>query len=159
MSEVILDRFIILAAVLISALLLILTVSKDKLREATAIFFFKQTMTWSFGLLVAEWGLIEYPVRELVRASASSFSFEYFIYPSVCVVFNLKYPEMMVRKILWILGFPTILTITEVVIERKTELINYVHWTWYWSWIAFFITFMISRAYYHWFFNKQQRNR
>ncbi|WP_284646222.1 CBO0543 family protein [Paenibacillus silviterrae] len=153
MSEETIDRVILIAINLITVLLLILSTPKDKLREASIIFFFKQTMTWSFGLIVVELGLIQYPIREFVKAGGTSFSFEYFIYPSLCVIFNLRYPVgTFWKKVGWVLGFPTIMTLLEVIFERKTELINYIHWTWYWTWITLWLTFLISRTYFLWIY-------
>lgn len=149
------DRVLLISINLITAVILVFAVPKDKLREAIVIFLFKQTMTWSFGLLVVEWGLIEYPIREFVKASATSFSFEYFIYPSLCVLFNLHYPNRnRWKKLGWILVFPTVMTIVEVIIERNTELIRYIHWNWYWSWITLWLTFMISRVYFVWMYKQ-----
>lgn len=156
MSEFMMDRLILISVDLIAALLLVFKTPKDKLREASIIFFFKQTMTWSIGLLVVESGLITYPIREFVKAGATSFSFEYFIYPSLCVIFNLQYPmgKKKWKKAGWIVGFPTIMTIIEVIIERKTELIEYMNWTWYWTWITLLLTFLISRVYFLWIYKK-----
>nr|WP_282434416.1 CBO0543 family protein [Desulfosporosinus orientis] len=43
-------------------------------------------MTWAVGLGVVELRLIEYPVRLFPYANRTSFSFEYFIYPSICAI-------------------------------------------------------------------------
>lgn len=151
MSELAIDRTILISIDIITALALIWLTPKDKLREASIIILFKQTMTWSFGLLVVEWGLIEYPVREFVKANATSFSFEYFIYPSLCVIFNLRYPtETKWKKWAWFLAFPTAMTILEVVLERKTGLIRYVHWNGFYSWVTLLLTFLLSRLYFLW---------
>ncbi|HEY8909649.1 MAG TPA: CBO0543 family protein [Desulfosporosinus sp.] len=48
--------------------------------------------------------------------------------------------------------FCTIMTILEALCEKYTNIIKYIHWTWYLTWITFFITFFISRNYYLWFF-------
>jgi hypothetical protein len=155
MYEWTMDRVILISVNLITLFLLILAVTKNHLREATVIFFFKQTLTWSFGLIVVELGLIQYPVREFVKASGTSFSFEYFIYPALCVIFNLRYPkEKLWKKAGWILGFPTIMTILEVIFERNTQLIDYIHWSWYWTWITLWLTFLISRTYFLWIYRK-----
>ncbi|MFB9329399.1 CBO0543 family protein [Paenibacillus aurantiacus] len=150
-SELVMDRTILISIDIITALALIRLTSKDKLREATIIFLFKQTMTWSFGLLVVEWGLIEYPIREFVKANATSFSFEYFIYPALCVIFNLHYPTgAKWKKWAWFLAFPTAMTILEVEIERNTELIHYVHWNWCYTWVTLLTTYFMSRVYFLW---------
>lgn len=128
-------------------------VRRYEIREALVIFLFKQMLTWAFGLLVVEFGLIEYPVREFQKASATSFSFEYFIYPAICVIFNLRYPinKGLLHRMGWFLFFPTWMTIMELLLEKNTDLIKYIHWTWYWTWITLFITFYVSMKFYRWF--------
>ena len=76
------------------ALLLYIFVPRNKIREAHTIFFFKQFVTWFFGLLVVEKNLISYPSRLFFKKTIkSSFTFEYFVYPALCVLFNFYYPE------------------------------------------------------------------
>jgi hypothetical protein len=132
---------------------LILLVPRNKIRDAHIIFLFKQFLTWFFGLAVVQAGLIIYPIREFPKATQASFSFEYFIYPAISVIFNLRFPENKGRifQIAWFLFFPTWMTILEYLIERYTMLILYIHWEWYWTWITLFITLLISRLYYLWF--------
>ncbi|WP_318507162.1 CBO0543 family protein [Bacillus sp. T3] len=93
-------------------------------------------------------------MREFEKASHTSFSFEYFIYPAICVLFNLYYPreKSVPHRIGWFLFFPSWMTVLEVLIEHYTQLINYIHWTWYWTWLSLFITFVFSFLFYHWFF-------
>ncbi|WP_147535835.1 CBO0543 family protein [Bacillus marasmi] len=150
-------NFIVLISVWSLTILgLILWVSKDRLREACLVFFFKQFMTWILGLVVVECGWIEYPVREFSKASGTSFSFEYFIYPAICVIFNLRYPyhKGKLHRIGWFLFFPTWMTILEVLIEEHTDLIEYIEWSWYWTWLTLLITFFFSMHFYRWFFKK-----
>ncbi|WP_420850842.1 CBO0543 family protein [Paenibacillus aceris] len=52
------------------------------------------------------------------------------------------------------LSFPTIMTIIEVFLEKRTELIKYINWTWYMSFITITITLLLSYWYYLWFFKK-----
>lgn len=140
-------------------LALVIWLPRKNIRHALVIFFFKQFMTWILGLTVVELGLITYPVREFKKASHTSFSFEYFIYPAICVLFNLYYPhgKSLARRIGWFLLFPTWMTILEVMIEHHTKLIDYIHWTWYWTWLSLFITFVFSFLFYHWFFKLKLR--
>ncbi|RIX52210.1 hypothetical protein D3P08_14220 [Paenibacillus nanensis] len=151
------ERTILIGVWLLALLLLILTTQRNQIREAFVIFSFKQMLTWLFGLLVAQHKLIEYPVREFPYASRSSFSFEYFIYPAICVVFNLKFPENkgILQKTLWYLFFPTWMTILEVLLEKYTNLIHYITWHWYWTWVTLLMTFFVSRLFYVWFISKQ----
>ncbi len=148
------EIIILVIAWIITAIMLIVFVPKSKLREAQVIFFFKQLITWLTGLVVVQYGLIEYPVRSFSNATKSSFDFEYFIYPSLCVIFNLHYPvgKSYIRQFMHYFYFCTVMTIIELVCERYTEIVTYIHWNWYVTWLTLFITFFISRKYYTWFF-------
>lgn len=134
--------------------LLIKYVSISRLREACLIFMFKQMMTWILGVIVAELGLIEYPVREFPYAYKASFSFEFFVYPSLCVLFNLHYPRLRgrMRQFLHYVYYCSGITIVEVLVEKYTDIIEYKYWTWYITWITLFATLFISRKFYEWYF-------
>ncbi len=152
-----LESIILIAVWVITFVGLVQLTPRKQIRPAIVIFMFKQMMTWLFGLLVVEYGLISYPVREFDYASKTSFSFEYFIYPAICVVFVLRYPERksVLHRIGWYILFPTWMTIAEVLIEKYTLLIDYLNWTWYWTWLTLFVTFMINRHFYLWFEKKK----
>jgi hypothetical protein len=148
------EYLILLIAWIITIAMLARFVPKNKIRQAWVIFFFKQMITWFVGLLVAEFGLIEYPVEIFKNATKTSFSFEYFIYPAICVVFNLHYPvgKSGIKQLLYFFYYCTAMTILEEIVERYMEIITYIHWTGYITWITLFMTFYISRRFYLWFF-------
>ena len=135
-------------------------VPKAKIREAELAFLFNQVITWLVGLAVVEFGLIEYPVRLFPHATRSSFTFEYFIYPSICAIFNVNYPEdkRTFGQFMYYFYFCTTMTVIEVIIERYTTVLTYIHWTWYITWITLFITFYMTRKYYVWFFRQKQND-
>ncbi|MGI6453050.1 MAG: CBO0543 family protein [Syntrophomonadaceae bacterium] len=141
---------------ILTIIMLILLVPKNRIREAIVVFFFKQFITWIIGLTVAEYKLISYPVRLFSYANKASFTFEYFVYPAICVVFILHYPEgrSNLRKFLYYFNFSTVMTIIEILCERYTRIIEYIHWEWYITWVTLFVTFYISRKFYVWFFSK-----
>ncbi len=148
------ETIILVLAWIITIAVLIFTVPKNKIREAILIFFFKQLITWVVGLVITQYRLIEYPIRSFPYATKASFDFEYFIYPAVCVVFNLHYPvgKSRFRQFMHYLITCTAITIVEVLCEKYTDIITYIHWTWYITWITLVITFYISRKFYLWFF-------
>jgi hypothetical protein len=148
------EYMILLAAWVITISLLIIFVPKDKIRDAWIIFMFKQFMTWVIGLCIIEWHLIQYPVRLFSYATRSSFTFEYFVYPAICVLFNLYYPKQKprIRKFAHYLIYCSVITIIEEILEAHTDLIEYTGWVWYWTWITLFITFYASNRFYSWFF-------
>lgn len=138
----------------LTIIMLLYFVPKNKIREAWLIFLFKQFITWVTGLVVVQYRLIEYPVRLFSYANRASFTFEFFIYPSMCVIFNLHYPasKSQIRQFFYYVYFCTAITGLEVVLERYTELLKYIRWHWSITWITLLITFYMSRVFYLWFF-------
>lgn len=103
---------------------------------------------------------IEYPVRLFSKANRTSFTFEYFIYPSICAIFNVHYPEGKgsFGQFMYYFYYCTAITIIEVIVEKYTNIITYVHWTWYVTWVTLYITFYMTRKYCLWFFRNKQSN-
>nr|WP_315989488.1 CBO0543 family protein [Desulforamulus aquiferis] len=148
------DRLIEILSWIILILLLILLVPRDKIRDAQVIFLSKQLLTWFFGLLVVEKGLIKYPVRLFPKANRTSFTFEFFAYPTICIFFNLYYPygQDVGKQLLHYVYYTSGITVFEIILEKYTNLIKYINWKWYWTWLTLLITFTISNFYYRWFF-------
>jgi hypothetical protein len=140
--------------------LLIKFIKRDKIREAYIAFSFKQILTWILGLSVAELRLIEYPVRLFPYANKASFTFEYFVYPAICAIFNVNFPENKsnFNKFLYYFYYCTSITVIEVIVEKNTNIIKYIHWTWYVTWSTLFITFYLTRKFYLWFFKLNNKD-
>ena len=152
------ERTIEISTWIITILLLIRFVPKNKIREAHVIFMFKQGMTWLLGLLAVENHNIKYPYRTFFqKATKSSFTFEYFVYPALCTLFNIHYPEKksIFSKALYYLGHTSFVTLFEVLLLKYTKLIRYKKWTWYWTFITIWVTYYISRIYHKWFFKNK----
>jgi hypothetical protein len=151
------EHIIVGAAWVLTALALWRWVPRDRngLRKAHVAFFFKQMITWLFGLLVVEWGLILYPIHEFEHANMTSFTFEFFVYPAICTFYNVYYPatQSYFQEFLYTALFCSPITLLEVVLEKYTDLIHYNQWTWYWTWITLYLTFRMSRAYVKWFYS------
>jgi len=150
------DKIILILSWILGIVLLIIFVPANKLRQGIVPFLFKQVVTWLFGLLVVEKRLIKYPVREFKYAYKGSFSFEYFLYPTLCVLYNLYYPEKQnkLMKFLYLNLYAGITTALEVFLEKYTNTIKYIKWKWYWSYITMAITNISSRLFYKWFFKE-----
>ena len=148
-----LEWWILLGVWLLTIGLLFL-IPKNKIRLAVTVFLFAQAITWIFGLLVVQYGLISYPVRCFADVNRASFTYEFFVYPTVAAIFNVFYPHSSKRvlKFLYYSAYCTALTVPEVVIEKYTDLLEYHHWTWYWTWSSLFLTFMMTRGFCLWFF-------
>ncbi|MCB2293521.1 hypothetical protein LGK95_08300 [Clostridium algoriphilum] len=140
--------------------LLVKFIPKNKIREASVAFSFKQFLAWILGLIVVQFKLIEYPVRLFSYATKSNFTFEYFVYPSLSAIFNIHYPKKKSAfgQFMYYFYFCTTMTAIEIFVEKNTDLLKYIHWTWYITWSSLFITFYCTRKYYEWFFKLKQNN-
>ncbi|CAG7654882.1 CBO0543 family protein [Paenibacillus allorhizosphaerae] len=148
---------VILSSVwMITAILLVLFIKPKKWIDAQVSFLFMQVPSWLIGAIVVQGGLIEYPVGFLSMAYKASFTFEFFVFPAVSAIFNVHFPrdKSLFIKIIYILSFPAVITIIEVHLEKYTQLIKYLNWTWYLSFISITITLLLSYGYYRWFFKK-----
>lgn len=155
------DSIIEILIWIVTSLLLIKFVPKNKIREASSAFLFKQVMTWLVGLLVVEKGLISYPHRTFFpKANKTSFTFEYFVYPALCSLFNIHYPEKKhpIIKLLYYSLHSSFITVFEVIALKFTNLIKYKNWTWYTTFITVWITYYLSHIYHRWFFKKGEFN-
>ena len=141
--------------VVIGALFLI---PKDKIRLAIVAFLSQHIISLPLGLFVAELGLLEYPVRLFAAISRTSFTYEYFFLPVVCILFNVWYPNNRSKALQWsyYIGVVSILTGFEIIFEKYTELIKYIHWEWYMTWLSLFLTFYLARCFCLWFFNESR---
>jgi hypothetical protein len=150
------EMILIISSIVIMSVLLLALVPRHKILHAHISFLFMQIQTWLFGAIAVEARLIEYPVRLMEYAYRISFTYEYFLFPGISVLFNLYYPNKRGRlyKIAYISFYPTLMTIIEVLLEKYTETVKYIAWTWYLSWITILITLMISYWYYRWFLRK-----
>lgn len=149
------------SAIGVMTLLLYIFVPRNKIREAHTIFFFKQFVTWFFGLLVVEKNLISYPSRLFFKKTIkSSFTFEYYVYPALCVLFNLYYPERRnkMKKILYYFVHSGVITGFEIYALKYTNNIHYKKWKWYWSFLSIWFTYYLSRLYYKWFTKEEMPN-
>ncbi len=149
----VLEYMVLLAAWILSIIALLLFVPRDKIRQAHIAFLFKLLLTWVFGLSVVELNLIEYPVRLFTYANRTSFTFEFFVYPAICAICFVHYPERKSKiiKFSYIAAYTSGMVLFEIILERYTQLIHYIHWAWYWSWITIFLTTLITILYSRWF--------
>ncbi len=114
-------------------------IPKGKWREASIAFLFQQCITWFLGLIPVQLHLLEYPVREFPTVNGTSFLFEFLAYPVISIFFCIYYPQTSSKrkKFLYASGFSTAITISEVIFEKYTDLITYIHWGWYVSWLSY----------------------
>lgn len=144
-----------LGAIWIASIGLIVFIPRDKKRIALTAFLFKQVMTYVIGLYVVEYGMLSYPVRAFADINRTSLTYEFLSYPMVCAISVSYFPfgRRQWIQVSYLAAITTLLTIVEVLFEKYTSLIKYVHWFWYWSWGTIFLTLVFSTIFCAWFFN------
>ncbi|MGF7035015.1 hypothetical protein J2T17_006007 [Paenibacillus mucilaginosus] len=147
-------ELIILGAANLGTLLSLFLLPRGKVLQHHLVFLVVSLPTWVIGLMVVEWGLLAYPVRELAAINRTSFCFEYFLLPIVAVHYNAWYPEnkRLGGRALYLLLYCSALTVPEILIERYTDLLSYLHWSWYITFVSEGFIFLYSRAVLLWFF-------
>ncbi|NLU27053.1 MAG: hypothetical protein GXX00_07915, partial [Hungateiclostridium thermocellum] len=55
-------------------------------------------------------------------------------------------------RILYYFIYTAAITVFEVILEKYTQNIKYINWTWYYTFLSVYLTFFLSRAYFKWFF-------
>lgn len=148
----------ILLSVYIVATVILFCIPKSKIRLAVVAFLFKQIITFFVGLMVVELGLLEYPVRLFASINRTSFTYEYYAFPVICAAFNVWYPNNRSGffQLGYYIGFCSVLTIVEVMIVKYTDLVKYIHWEWYTTWITICLSFFISHLFCVWFFAERR---
>jgi len=147
------ERVIEVAVWFISAALVFVSVPRSLYREAWISYLFMQALTWPMGLLAVQLGLLTYPSRFFAHALSTSLTYEFFALPCVSAIYNVRYPTSYptIVKFAYTLSFVAVLTVGEVVLQKTTKLVAYIHWSWYVSFITISITLHLSYLFYKWF--------
>jgi hypothetical protein len=131
----------------------ILFTPKNRYRRLLFAFLVCKTLMWISIIIHAKFHLISFPVRELPNATKVLITTGYFFYPLICGFYVIFEPKRsLALRFLYLSMYITGLTIFEVILEKYTNLITYIHYAWYWTWINLFCTFAVSNIIYWWFF-------
>ncbi|MEF2967321.1 CBO0543 family protein [Paenibacillus sp. M1] len=146
----------ILLSVYAVAIGILCFVPKRKIRLGVVAFLTEHVITFLIGLVVVELDLIEYPVRLFASVNRTSFTYEQFALPVVSALFMVWYPNdrSKLHQFGYYAAYCSVLTVLEVVLETYTDLIEYIHWEGYVTWITLWISFYITRRLCVWFFSK-----
>ncbi|MDR6121147.1 hypothetical protein QFZ87_000744 [Bacillus sp. SLBN-46] len=126
---------------------------KNRYRKVLFALILCQAFVWVSSLLHVKYHLLAFPVREFPKATDVLVTTEYFFYPLLSGFYIISEPKRspIIRFLylsLWISG----LTVMDVMLEKYTNLIEYVHYAWYLTWLNFFWIFVVTHLIYHWFF-------
>jgi hypothetical protein len=129
-------------------LLLIFAVDWRYFRDWVVVYLFKCTLDFLWGSPVVALKLIEYPDRLLPKYFQTSILFEVWVFPILCILYN---QVTRTRGLGGIVGYALLfsagMTAVEYPLEKYTNLIRYLDWTWLTTFCTLTITFLLSRAF------------
>lgn len=130
-------------------------VPRTRWAEAIFIFLISNSFTWINALIHLELGLISFPVRLFPKATDLSISLDYFLFPILFVLYILYEPKENWRiRILYLVLWVSGIVILDILLDRSTNLIKFIHYTWYWAWLDICILFISVRMFYAWYFRR-----
>ncbi len=148
-----LERLVLITIWVTSFIAVVLFIPSHKRREAILSLLACQAITWVNSMLHVKYGLLTFPVREFPKATELLFTSEYMMYPLMCAFYYIYEPKSgKLIRFFYLAGCISCLTIVDVIISTNTELIKYERYSWYWTWIDFFLIFLITNLYCKWFF-------
>lgn len=132
----------------------ILFIPKNRIHMAWQAFLFGQVLTWPLGLFIADLGWVQYPVNFFENATQASFTYEYLFLPVICAYFVVYFPSKrrLSTRLAYYAGFCTVLTLLELIILHYTNLIRYIHWNAFFTWITIWTILYTTRKFCVWFF-------
>jgi hypothetical protein len=147
------ERTIIISIWVFGALLLVLFVPRNKIREAITAFLFCQAIVWLIVLLHVRMGQIRFPVREFPSATDLSFTLNYFLWPVISAFYYIHEPKNgFVLRALYLLVYVVGTTLLHLAMAHYTQLIDYVKLKWYVGFMFPLFFFLATRFYCNWFF-------
>lgn len=149
-------KWIIAGSIIIGVLSIWKLVPRERAREAWVPFLSLGSLTWAAGLFVVEMGWISYPVQLFSKENQineSSFTFEFFLFPILAILFSLYYPSQKGTLIKWLYGFvfSGVFTAAEVILEKYTNAVKYDEWKWYWTFFSVVLVLMLNHQFVKWF--------
>ncbi|MDF0726369.1 hypothetical protein PY093_06520 [Cytobacillus sp. S13-E01] len=133
-------------------LLLYKVTPRYRIREVVAVFLFFQMLTWLFSIGLTYFDLLSAPVREFQEATKINFTFEYIVFPTFAVLFQLWYPENSgkVRQVFHYVYSVGAILLFMFVLGKTTELMTVKPDHLYRSALNFSLELLVSRRYIGW---------
>ncbi|QCJ41389.1 hypothetical protein FAY30_05475 [Bacillus sp. S3] len=147
------NNIVIILMLVIGLISIIFFIPKNRRRRFILSYLFCQSLTWISSMFHAQFDLLSFPAREFPYATDLLITTEYFFYPIICGFYiNFEHKVNYFYRFFYLSIWVSFLTVIDGLIERYTDLIEYVHYAWYWTWLDFFCLFAISNYLYKRFF-------
>ena len=133
----------------VGLLLIPFAFKREKLKDWLLIFFLKGYIANFLDQIIVKKKRISYPVRFMSKYFDSSLLFDYLLFPLLCVFYNRTSEKSNLHSIfLQSLIYTTPMTVLEVILEKKTNLIQYKkNWNWLITYSTLVVTFLFVRGF------------
>jgi hypothetical protein len=131
----------------IGMMLFVLILREPKIKEYLLVFLLTSYISSLIGVIVVEENMLAYPIKFLENHFDSSILFGYLIFPIVNVYFyRTTYDSKWAVILLQALVYATGLTIFEMILEKYTDLIDYISWTWIYTFFSTMVFMLLIRT-------------
>jgi hypothetical protein len=133
----------------VGLLLIPFAFKREKLKDWLLIFFLKGYIASLLDQIIVKKKHISYPVRFMSKYFDSSILFDYLLFPLLCVFYNRTSEKSNLTSIfLQSFIYSTPMTVLEVILEKKTNLIKYKkNWNWLITYVTLLVTFLFVRGF------------
>ena len=133
----------------VGLLLIPFAFKREKLKDWLLIFFLKGYIASFLDQIIVKKKRISYPVRFMSKYFDSSLLFDYLLFPLLCVFYNRTSEKSNLHSIfLQSFIYTTPITVLEVILEKKTNLIRYKkNWNWLITYSTLVVTFLFVRGF------------
>ncbi|MGG1685129.1 CBO0543 family protein [Pseudalkalibacillus sp. NRS-1564] len=130
----------------IGVLLFAYSLRKPPIKEWLLFFLLTGYLSSIIGVIVVEENLLSYPVNLFNTHFDSSFTYEYILFPVLGIYYyQSTYRSGWLGFIVKAAVFSSIITIMEYFLERYTNLIHYISWTWMYTFISTIFVLVLIR--------------
>ncbi|MDD9269448.1 CBO0543 family protein [Paenibacillus sp. GCM10023248] len=120
---------------------------RSPLKDWLIIFLLKSVITAIADCFIIAAGLLDYPVRFFPKAFHTNIVFDFLVFPTLCVFYNITTQYSNLKSIfVQSLLYSIPVTLLEIWAEKHTELIEYKHWNAFITLITLITTFLIVRG-------------
>ncbi len=132
-------------------------VPRAKAHEFVLCFLVCQAVGWIVDVLLVQFDLVAYPLREFPTASDLNITFKVLWTPVASGLYYIYRPRAnKLTKCFYFAAWISLLTLIDGMLAAKTELVVYVHFHWSLMAIVYSIIFLSVRGLASWFFRDRK---
>jgi hypothetical protein len=141
------DKLILFGLTLFGLILLPVGLSRRPRKDWIIVFLLKTLISGFLGNVIAATKSLEFPIRLFPKAFKSSVVYDNLLFPLLCLFYNqTTYRSKLSGIISQAFIYSVPMTWIEYIFEKKTNLVKYNSWKWYYTLFSLTGTFLIVRG-------------